>query len=131
MNGISSQKINHMDVGDFWKHNEPILEKLEHQEMPSHARMVYKDASARQDKSSGKYLTQYDLVNFYDNRKNFLKIIAQFGPNMRLDKEEILVGNSLSKAKKTIIEGSKVTNSAHIKWLCQIAKQMVIGDNLR
>ncbi len=131
MNGISSQKINHMDVGDFWKRNEPILEKLEQQEMPSHSRMVYKDVSVRHDKSSGKYMTQYDLVNFYDNRKNFLKIVAQFGPNMRLDKEEIMVGNSLSEAKKTTMEGNTVTNPAHIKWLYQISKQMVAGDSLR
>ncbi len=131
MNGVSSQKINHMDVGDFWKNNEPILEKLEHQKMPSHARMVYKDSSSTHDKSDGKYTMQYDLVNFYDNRKNFLKITAKFRADMKLDKEEILVGNSLSEAKKTILEGTKVTNTGHIKWLRQIAKQLAAGDNLR
>ncbi|MGI0086429.1 MAG: hypothetical protein ACREBI_00505 [Nitrosotalea sp.] len=121
MNGISSQKINHMDVGSFWKHNEPILEKLEHQRMPSQSRLVYKDTSTKHNKSKGIYLTQYDLVNFYGNRKNFLKIFVEFGPDLSIRKEEILVANSLSEAKRTTLEGDKVTSLGHVRWLRNMA----------
>ncbi len=131
MNGITSKKIDHMDVGEFWKHNESILEKLEHQRMPFQSRMIYKDVSTSYDKAKGTYMTQYDLVNFYDNRKNFMKILAEFGPDMMLDREEIIVGRSLSEAKKTIISGNKVTSPGHIKWLHQLAKRLMSGDNQR
>jgi len=123
MNGIISQKINHMDVGFFWKHNKPILEKLQHQKMPSQSRLVYKDVSTKHNKSNGAYLTQYDLVNFYDNRKNFLKIFVEFRPDLSIKKEEIIVGNSLSEAKKTTLEGRKVTSLGHAEWLRHMVKQ--------
>jgi hypothetical protein len=131
MNGITSKTINHMDVGEFWKHNKPILEKLERQRMPFQSRMIYKDVSISHDKTTGTYMTQYDLVNFYDNRKNFLKILAEFGPDMMLDREEIVAGNSLSEATMTTISGNKVTSPGHIKWLRQMTKRLVAGDNLR
>lgn len=130
MNGIISQKINHMDVGFFWKHNKSILEKLQHQRMPSQSRLVYKDVSTKHDKSNGTYLTQYDLVNFYDNRKNFLKIFVEFRHDLSIKKEEILVGNSLSEAKRTTLEGNKVTSLGHIEWLRHMAKQWKSGKQL-
>lgn len=131
MNGIKSQKISHMDVGNFWKDNEPILEMLERKRMPSNSRMVYKDASSSVDKSDGRHRIQYDLVNFYDNRKQFLKILAKFGPDMSLGEEVILSGPSLSEAKKTVLDGSRVTSQGHVRWLRQIAERLVAGDVLR
>ncbi len=131
MNGITSQKISHMDVGLFWKHNEPMLRELEHKRMPPKSRLVYKDMSTRHDRSSGTYLTQYDLVNFYDNRKNLLKIYVEFGQDMSVRKEEIIVGSGLQGAKKTTLEGARVTSPGHVNWLRNMTRRMVAGDTLR
>ncbi|HJU13821.1 MAG TPA: hypothetical protein VJ792_05135 [Candidatus Nitrosotalea sp.] len=131
MNGVNSQKIGHMDVGIFWKRNAPVLRELGHKRMPPKARLVYKDVSTRHDKSHGTYLTQYDLVNFYDNRKNLLKISVEFGEDMSIRKEEISVGNDLLGAIKTTIEGMRVTSPGHIRWLQNMTERMVAGDSLR
>lgn len=131
MNGISSQKIYGMDVGIFWKHNEPILDELEHQRMPPRSRLVYKDVSAKHNKSKGTYLAQYDLVNFYDNRKNLLKILVEFRQDLSIKKEEIIARNGLTSTKKTTIEGNKVTNLSHVSWLRNMTKRMIAGDALR
>lgn len=120
-----------MDVGSFWKHNEPMLEMLENQKMPPRSRLVYKDMSAKHNKSKGTYLAQYDLVNFYDNRKNFLKIRVEFGEDMSIKREEIYTGSDLSLARKTMLAGSNVTSRGHIAWLRNMAKRMVAGDALR
>ncbi len=130
MNGISSQKIHNMDVGLFWKHNEPILKKLERQRMPPRSRLVYKDISTKHSKSKDTFLAQYDLVNFYDNRKNLLKILVEFRQDLSIKKEEIIARNG-HNAQKTTIDGSKVTSSGHIAWLRNMAKRMVAGDALR
>ncbi len=131
MDGIISQKMDRVDVGLFWKRNESILEKLEHQRMPPRSRLVYKDMSTKHNKSKEVYLAQYDLVNFYDNRKNFLKIFVEFGKDMSLKKEEILAGNSFFQAKRTILRGDKVTSPGHIRWLRNMTKRMITGDALR
>lgn len=131
MNGISSQKIGHMDVGIFWKRNEPLLRELGHKLMPPKSRLVYKDVSTRHDRSHGVYLTRYDLVNFYDNRKNLLKISVEFGEDMAIRKEEISVGNGILGGKKTTIDGMRVTSPSHIRWLRNMTERMVAGDSLR
>lgn len=131
MNGISTKKIQGMDVGIFWKRNEPVLERLEHQRMPAKSRLVYKDISTKRIKSKGTCVAQYDLVNFYDNRKNLLKILVEFRKDMSIKKEQIVAQNGLSGAKKTTIDGSKVTSPGHVAWLRNMARRMVAGDSLR
>ncbi len=131
MNGVSSQKIFGMDVGLFWKRNKPILRELENQKMPPRSRLVYKDVTAKHNKSRGTYLAQYDLVNFYDNRKNLLKILVEFRQDLSIKKEEIIARNGLSSAKKTTLEGNRVTSRGHVAWLRNMTRRMVAGDALR
>lgn len=120
-----------MDVGIFWKNNKPILKNLENKRMPPRSRLVYKDVSTRHNKSKDTYLAQYDLVNFYDNRKNLLKIIVEFGKDFSIKKEEIISRNGPSDTKKTTLEGKKVTSRGHIAWLRNMTRRMIAGDALR
>jgi hypothetical protein len=57
-------------------------------------------------------------VNIYDNRKNFFSIWAELSPDRSsIMREEIIAGNKLSDAKKTVIEGSGITNKDQIEWI--------------
>ncbi|HEY9387908.1 MAG TPA: CBS domain-containing protein [Nitrososphaeraceae archaeon] len=40
-------------------------------------------------------------------------------------KEEIVAGNKLSDAKKTTIDGNRITNKAHIEWLKEMSRSEV------
>ncbi|MDE1862216.1 MAG: hypothetical protein KGI33_04820 [Thaumarchaeota archaeon] len=130
MNGITSRKIGSMDVGNFWKHNEPILERLERQIMPPSSRLVYKDVTTGEGKD-GTVHAQYDLVNFYDNRKNLLKIIVEFGKDHSIKKEEILAMTGRAGAKKTTLGGGSITSAGHIAWLRNMTERRMAGDALR
>jgi hypothetical protein len=67
-----------------------------------------------------------DMINIYDNRKHFFSIIAELTPDhSSIVKEEIVVGNKLSDAKKTTIDGNKITNKAHIEWLKEMSRSEV------
>jgi hypothetical protein len=57
-------------------------------------------------------------VNIYANRKNFFSIRAELSPDRSsIMREEIIAGSKLSDAKKTVIEGSRITNKDQIEWL--------------
>jgi hypothetical protein len=65
--GISSEQIASIDISPFWKKNEPLLKELERSEMPS--RLIY--IASNTGSNNNHVLTNYDLVNIYDNRKHF------------------------------------------------------------
>jgi hypothetical protein len=115
--GISSEQIASIDISPFWKKNEPLLKELERSEMPSKSRLIYKEIASNTG-SNNNVLTNYDLVNIYDNRKHFFGIIAELSPDSSsVIREEIVAGNRLSNAKKTVVDGSRISNKAHIDWL--------------
>jgi hypothetical protein len=65
----------------------------------------------------------YDMINIYDNRKHFFSIAAELDPNRSsVLKVEIVAGNKLSNPKKTVVDGSRITNKAHIEWLKQMSR---------
>jgi hypothetical protein len=74
--GISSEQIAHIDISPFWKKNESLLKELERSEMPSKSRLIYKEIASNIDSSdNNRVVTNYDLVNIYDNRKLFLALL--------------------------------------------------------
>jgi hypothetical protein len=116
--GISSEQIASIDISPFWKKNEPLLKELERSEMPSKSRLIYKEIASNTGSNNNHVLTNYDLVNIYDNRKHFFGIIAELSPDSSsVIREEIVAGNRLSNAKKTVVDGSRISNKAHIDWL--------------
>lgn len=120
-----------MDLGPFWRRNELALKGLERSRMPARSRLVYKDVAVKRDKARKTYSARYDLVNFYDNRKNLLRIIVQFSKDLTIKGEEIVARNGLSGVRKTTLQGSRVTSPGHIAWLRNMTKRMAAGDALR
>jgi hypothetical protein len=118
--GVSSERIgNIVDISPFWKKNEPLLRELERSEMPSKSRLIYKEVASNTSSSNNNHIvTNYDLVNIYDNRKHFFGILAELSQDRSsIIREEIVAGSSLSDAKKTVVDGNMITNKAHIDWL--------------
>jgi hypothetical protein len=117
--GISSEQIAHIDISPFWKKNESLLKELERSEMPSKSRLIYKEIASNIDsRNNNRVVTNYDLVNIYDNRKRFFGIVAALTPDRSsIIGEEIVAGNTLSDAKRTVVDGSRISNKAHIDWL--------------
>ena len=107
--GVTSERMPRIDISLFWKNNESLLKELERSEMPSRSRLIYKEIASN---------TNYDLVNIYDNRKHFFGISAELSPDLAsVIREEIVAGSRLSDVKRTVIDGSSITNKAHIDWL--------------
>jgi hypothetical protein len=123
--GISSQQTDILNL-PFWKKNESLLKELEDSEMPSKSRLVFKEISNKQDRSNDNALISYDLVNIYDNRKNFFSILAELTPDRSsVVKVEIIAGSKLSDTKKTVVHGGRITNEAYMEWLKEMSRNDV------
>jgi hypothetical protein len=122
--GISYQQLDNFNNLSFWKKNESFVRELERAELPSKTRLIAKDISNTENaKESGNLVMNYDMINIYDNRKHFFSIAAELDPNRSsVLKVEIVAGNKLSNPKKTVVDGSRITNKAHIEWLKQMSR---------
>jgi hypothetical protein len=115
-------------LSTFWKNNQSFLRQLEKAELPSAMRLICKDISNTENAvdRKGNAIINYDMINVYDNRKHFFSIIPELTPDhSSIVKEEIVVGNKLSDAKKTTIDGNRITNKAHIEWLKGMSRSEV------
>lgn len=122
--GISYPQLDNFNNLPFWKKNESFVRELERAELPSKTRLIAKDISNTENaKESGNLVMNYDMINIYDNRKHFFSIAAEFDSNRSsVVKVEIVAGNKLSNPKKTVVDGSRITNKAHIEWLKQMSR---------
>jgi hypothetical protein len=122
--GISYSQLDNFNNLPFWKKNESFVRELERAELPSKTRLIAKDISNTENaKESGNLVMNYDMINIYDNRKHFFSIAAELDPNRSsVLKVEIVAGNKLSNPKKTVVDGSRITNKAHIEWLKQMSR---------
>lgn len=122
--GISYPKLDNFNNLPFWKKNESFVRELERAELPSKTRLIAKDIlNTENAKESGNLVMNYDMINIYDNRKHFFSIAAELDPNRSsVVKVEIVAGNKLSNPKKTVVDGSRITNKAHIEWLKQMSR---------
>ena len=125
--GISYPQLDNFNNLPFWKKNESFVRELERAELPSKTRLIAKDISNTENaKESGNLVMNYDMINIYDNRKHFFSIAAEFDSNRSsVVKVEIVAGNKLSNPKKTVVDGSRITNKAHIEWLKQMSQNDV------
>lgn len=121
--GISTQQLDNFNLLPFWKKHESLLKQIEESQTPAKSRLMFKDVSTDQDTKGGQIVTSFDLVNIYDNRKNFFSIIAYLSPDgSSVIREEIIAGSKLSNAKKTVIDGSKITNKDQIEWIKEMSR---------
>jgi hypothetical protein len=75
---------------------------------------------------NGNIVTNYDMINIYGNPKHFFSITAELDPNhSSVLKVEIIAGDKLSNPKKTVVDGSRITNKAHIDWLKEMSRNDV------
>ena len=95
--------------------------------MPSRTRLIAKDISNTKNPSGeGNPVMNYDMINIYDNRKHFFSIAAELDPNRSsVVKVEIVAGDKLSNPKKTVVDGSRITNKAYIEWLKEMSRNDV------
>jgi hypothetical protein len=115
-------------LSTFWKNNESFLRQLEKAELPSATRLICQDISNTENAidRKGNATVNYDLINIYDNRKHFFSIIAELTPDhSSIVREEIVAGTKLSDAKKTTIDGNRITNKAHVEWLKEMSRSEV------
>ena len=122
--GISYQQIDNFNTLPFWKKNESFVRELERAQLPSKTRLIAKDISNTPNaKENGNLVTNYDMINIYDNRKHFFSIVAELKPDRSsVVKVEIVAGGKLSDAKKTVVDGTRITNEAYIKWLKEMSR---------
>jgi hypothetical protein len=79
--GISSQQIDNFNYLPFWKKNESFLREIESTEFPFKTRLIAKDISNTVNANeNGNFLTNYDMINIYDNRKHFFSTVAELEP---------------------------------------------------
>jgi hypothetical protein len=99
--GISSERTHSMNLSSFWKKNEPLLREIERSEMPPKSRLVYKEITNNTHATNNHLRIYFDLVNIYNNRKNFFEIVAEIAlDSSSIVKEEIIAGKELCDAKK-------------------------------
>jgi hypothetical protein len=121
--GISTQQLDNFNLLPFWKDNESLLKQIEESPTPAKSRLMFKDVSTSQDSNGEHIVTSFDLVNIYGNRKNFFSIIAYLSPDgSSVIREEIIAGNKLSNAKKTVVDGSRITNKDQIEWIKEMSR---------
>ena len=124
----SSQQVDNFNFLPFWKNNESLLEQLERSETPAKSRLIFKEVSSNQDANNNQFVTSFNMVNIYDNRKNFFSIIAYLSDDRStIIREEIIAGNKLSDVKKTIIDGDKITNKGQIEWIKEMSRNDLCG----
>ena len=122
--GISYPQLDNFNNLPFWKKNESFVRELERAELPSKTRLIAKDISNTVNaKENDNLVMNYDMINIYDNRKHFFSIAAEFDSNRSsVVKVEIVAGNKLSNPKKTVVDGSRITNKVYIKWLKEMSR---------
>ena len=122
--GISYQLLDNFNNLPFWKNNESFVRELEKAQLPPRTRLIAKDISNTVNaKENDNLVMNYDMINIYDNRKHFFSIVAELKPDRSsVVKVEIVAGGKLSDAKKTVVDGNRITNKAYIEWLKEMSR---------
>jgi len=122
--GISYQQLDNFNNLPFWKNNESFVRELEKAQLPPKTRLIAKDISNTVNaKENDNLVMNYDMINIYDNRKHFFSIVAELKPDRSsVVKVEIVAGGKLSDAKKTVVDGNRITNKAYIEWLKEMSR---------
>jgi hypothetical protein len=68
--------------------------------MPSKSNICYKEVIAHKNDETNHLLLKYGIINFSNNRKNFLRINAEMTSDFLIKSEEIIFSDGLEQAKK-------------------------------
>lgn len=115
MSSIRSEKIQQFELGPFWEDHREMLGRLVKTNMPPRSRMYYTEVIAEKQPETNNLLLKYGLINFFSNKKNFLRIHAEMTPDYTVSQEEIIFGDNLHEAKKTILSDNQI-HDGHREW---------------
>jgi len=87
---ITNDKIEVFELGPYWEAHRETLDKLSKSDMPPKSRMSYKEIIADKHHETDNLLIKYSVINFSNNRKNFLRINAEMTPDLVIKHEEII-----------------------------------------
>jgi hypothetical protein len=114
---ITNEKIASFELGPYWEEHRETLDKLSKSDMPPKSRMFYKEVIADKHHETNHLLIKYSIINFSNNRKNFLRINAEMTPDLVIKHEEIIFSDGLAEAKRTIVHHDNAVHKRHKEWL--------------
>ncbi len=117
---IIHENIENFELGPYWEEHREALVKLSKRDMPSKSSMLYKEVISHKNDENNHLLLKYGIINFSNNRKNFLRINAEMTPDFLIKSEEIIFSNGLEQAKRTIVSNENDIHQGHKEWLKKI-----------
>jgi hypothetical protein len=114
---IIHENIKNFELGPYWENHRETLEKLSKSEMPSKSSMFYKEVIAHIDDETNLIILKYGIINFSNNRKNFLRINAEMTSEFIIKNEEIIFSDGLEQVKRTIVSDENYIHEGHKEWL--------------
>ena len=114
---ITNEKIESFELGPYWEEHRETLGKLSKSNMPPKSRMFYKEVIVDKHGETNHLLIKYYIINFSNNRKNFLRINAEMTPDLVIEREEIIFSDGLNQAKRTTVHHDNAVHKGHKEWL--------------
>jgi hypothetical protein len=114
---ITNEKIARFELGPYWEEHRETLDKLSKSNMPPKSRMFYKEVIADKHPETNHLLIKYSIINFSNNRKNFLRINVEMTPDLLIKHEEIIFSDGLGEANRTIVHHDNAVHKSHKEWL--------------
>jgi hypothetical protein len=120
---ITNDKIASFELGPYLEEHRETLDKLSKSDMPPKSRMFYKEVIADKHHETDHLLIKYNIINFSNNRKNFLRINAEMTPDLVIKHEEIIFssngvgGGDSREIKRTIVHHDNAVHKEHKEWL--------------
>ena len=114
---ITNEKIESFELGPYWEEHRETLSRLSKTDMPSKSSMFYKEVIADKHHETNHLLIKYGVINFSNNRKNFLRINVEMTSDLVIKHEEIIFSDGLNQAKRTIVQHDNAVHKGHKEWL--------------
>jgi hypothetical protein len=114
---IIHENIDNFELGPYWEEYRETLDKLSKKDMPPKSSMLYKEVIAHKNDETNHLLLKYCIINFSNNRKNFLRINAEMTPDFLIKSEEIIFSDGLGQAKRTTVSDENDIHKGHRNWL--------------
>jgi hypothetical protein len=114
---IIHENIENFELGPYWEEHKETLDKLSKKDMPSKSSMFYKEVIANKNEEANHLLLKYGIINFSNNRKNFLRINVEMTPDFLIKSEEIIFSDGLEQAKRTLVSDHNDIHKDHKDWL--------------
>jgi hypothetical protein len=114
---IIHENIENFELGPYWEEHKETLDKLSKKDMPSKSSMLYKEVIANKNEEANHLLLKFGIINFSNNRKNFLRINVEMTPDFLIKSEEIIFSDGLEQAKRTLVSDQNDIHKDHKDWL--------------